>query len=84
MVDPLEVIDGLTKGASKRRRRKSLLPNLPDPGQIREVVEEIVDGVAQIKTLPQELIGRLSEADGDFKEADKVLRSARMRRNRRS
>ena len=55
------------------------LPTLPNPNEVKEGVETIVEAITNLKSLPKTLIDRITEVDQDFKEADKALRSTRIR-----
>ena len=76
-----DILRGLGVAGSKKSKRSSGagLPTLPDPGEIKESVETIVESITNLKDLPKSLIGKISEADQDFKEADQALRSTRVR-----
>ena len=51
---------------------------LPDLSEVKEKMEGLVEGVTNLKDLPKSLIERLTEADQDFKEADKIFRRSRI------
>ncbi len=53
------------------------LPMLPDPNEIKEAAEALVQGVTGLKDVPKTLIDGVVEADQDFRSADRALRSAR-------
>ena len=59
------------------------LPLPPDPGEIREVVEEVVGGIREAKEIPKNLMDHLVEAETDFKETDKALRGTRVKGRKR-
>ena len=55
------------------------LPTLPNPDKVKEGVEGVIESITNLKDLPKTLIDRVVEADRDFKEADKALKSTRVR-----
>ena len=73
-----------TLGISSSKRSKSGLPfpEPPDPGEVREIVEKVIEGIGEIKALPKTLINRATEAEKDFREADKSFRGARFRKKK--
>ena len=70
----------------RKRIKTSLLPlNLPlppEPSEIRELAEKAIEGLSEIKTIPQEIVSILTEADRDFREADRSLRGVRLRKRK--
>ena len=63
----------------KRIRGPFGLSPPPSPGQIREIVEEVIEGISEIKEIPKALVDRVTEADADFRDADRALRGTRVR-----
>jgi len=53
---------------------------LPDPEVIKGVIEKAIEELRDAKEIPKDLIGRLKEADEDFRDADRAFRSGRVRR----
>ena len=80
-----DILRGLGVAGSKKSRRSSGagLPTLPDPSEIKESVETIVESITNLKDLPKSLISKISEADSDFREADKTFRSTRVKGKKR-
>ena len=84
--------DELEETLKHRSRRKrtipSLLPNLlepPHPGKLQELGETakgVVDEILGLRSLPKELLGRIPEAEEDFRQADKALRRTRIKGKR--
>jgi len=76
-----DVLRTLGVAGSRRSKRGSTasLPTLPDPNEVKETVEAIVESITNLKDLPKALISKITEADQDFREADKALRSTRIR-----
>ena len=69
----------MTPTGKKKGLLSSLeLPDLPSPNDLREIAEGIVEGLSEIKEIPKTLVHHLTEADQDFREADKTLRSTRL------
>ena len=64
---------------SKKSRGGSPFPTPPDPSEVKKSVEKIVEGLSELKDVPQAVISRVVEADKDFREADRALRGARFR-----
>jgi len=59
------------------------LPQLPSPGEIKDTVEQIIEGVSQIKEIPKSLVDHLADADEDFRGADRLFRGTRLRGGRK-
>jgi len=80
-----DILRTLGVSGAKRSRRGSAtgLPTFPDPSEIKEGVETIVESITNLKDLPKSLIGKISEADEDFRNADKTFRSTRIRGKKR-
>ena len=76
-----DVLRTLGIAGSKKSKRSygAGPPTLPDPNEVKEGVEKVVESITNLKDLPKTLIDRVVEADEDFKEADKALRSTRVR-----
>jgi len=74
---------GVARPGRSKRGSGAGLPTLPDPSEIKESVETIVESITNLKDLPKSLIGKITEADRDFKEADQALRSTRVRGKRK-
>jgi len=76
-----DVLIALGVSGSRRSKRRSTasLPTLPDPNEVKEAIETVVESITNLKDLPKALIGEITEADRDFREADKSLRSTRIR-----
>jgi len=76
-----DVLRTLGVAGSRRSKGRSIagLPNLPDPNEVKETIGTIVESISNLKDLPKTLISEVTEADQDFREADKVLRSTRLR-----
>ena len=72
-----DILKTLGVSSSKRSRSGLPFPEPPDPGEIKEIVEKVVEGISEIKTLPKALVNRATEAEEDFREADKSFRGAR-------
>ena len=72
---------GLTKSRGTRRGTSGL--TLPDPSEVKEKLEEAVEGLSGLKDVPKTLIDKLVEADEDFRGADRALRGARFRGKRK-
>jgi len=86
-----ELITSRPKGRGKLKLRGPLdLPSLPDPGglkdsidEIKKSVEQVVEGLTGLKDIPKTLLGGISEVESDFRKADKEFRGARIRGPRR-
>lgn len=81
-----DLIKGLGLAGSKKSRRSSGplgLPPLPDPSEIQESVEKLVEGASMIKEIPRSLSERVTEASEDFQTADNALRGSRVRTGRK-
>ena len=87
-----DIIKNLITGSPKRRGRVKTsggllgLPSLPDPAGIRESVEgvkesieQVIEGITGLKDIPKTLLEGITEADEDFRSADKEFRSTRIR-----
>ena len=78
-----DFLRGLGLLGSMKTKSKTGIPALPNPSEIKEKLEEAVEGLSGLKDVPKTLMDRLVEADGDFKEADKALRGTRIRSGRK-
>ena len=78
-----DILKTLGVSSSKKSRSGLPFPEPPDPGEIKEIVGKVVEGIGEIKTLPKELVDRATEAEGDFREADKAFRGARFGKKKR-
>ena len=80
------LLDGLLQDlgiTSSRKKKAANNPPLPNLGEIKEKLEEVVGGISDLKNVPKDLIGKLVEADEDFRGADKALRSTRLQGKKR-
>jgi len=81
------IIDSFLRGmgfpGSKKARKGSSIPSLPDLGEIKEQAEKIIDNLSEIKDLPKTLMDRAVEAEEDFREADRAFRGTRLRKGGR-
>ena len=68
---------GLPGMGKKRGKSRSTFP--PDPSEIKESVEKVVDSLSQIKDLPKTVMDRAVEAESDFREADRAFRGVKPR-----
>ena len=71
-------------GGTRRTRRKSGFLSLPSPQELKEKAERIVGDLSELKDIPKALMDRLTEADEDFRDADRSLRGTRLRGKRKS
>lgn len=56
---------------------------LPSPREITDTVESIVSNLSQLREIPKTLVDHLTEADSEFRRADKLIRDTKFRRGRR-
>ena len=59
------------------------LPLPPSPREVKEALDEVVEGVTGLKEIPKALLELIPEAEKDFKEADRALKGARFRGKRK-
>jgi len=82
-------IEDLPKGKLRGLRGlKSLLrplgiPAPPDPEEAIEILQEVVNGVTDLKDVPKTILEKVVEADEDFRGADKAFRGTRIRKGKR-
>ena len=72
-----DILKTLGVSSSKKSRSGLPFPEPPDPEEIKEIIGKVVEGLSEIKTLPKELVDRATEAEGDFREANRAFRGAR-------
>jgi len=77
-----DVLKALGVSSSKRSKSGLPFPEPPDPGEIKEIIEKAVEGISEIKTLPKALVDRATEAEGDFREADRAFRGVRSKKKK--
>ena len=58
-------------------------PLPPGPGEIKEIVEQVVGGITEAKEIPKDLMEKIVEAEEDFRSTDRALRSTRVKGRRR-
>ena len=51
----------------------------PEPEELVDTLRGVVEGVRQAKDIPQELMGRATEAEEDFRSADRLFRGSRFK-----
>lgn len=78
-----DILRGLGVVGSRKARRRAGGPTLPDPNEIKEKLEEAVEGLSGLKDIPKTLMDRVVEANEDFQAADKALRGTRVRGRRK-
>lgn len=64
---------------SKKSRRGSAFPSPPDPSEIKEGLDKIVEGITELKEIPKSLMDRAVDAEEDFREADRTFRGTRFK-----
>jgi len=81
---------GSRKGKLKMKGGLLGLPSLPDPSGlkesidgVKESIEQVVEGFTGLKDIPRTLLEGITEAEKDFRTADKEFRSTRIGRGRR-
>ena len=82
----MDIEDVIAEIKPRRKGRSQLpgdLPLPPDLGEVKGIFEKILGGVADLKDLPKTFLRGVTEADGDFREADRALRGTRVRGKRR-
>ena len=77
----MSVLDDILRsiGLTGPKKGRTILPPLPDPGEIREGLEKVVEGISEAKGIPKGLMKRVKEADEDFRDIDKSLRGTKVR-----
>jgi len=60
-----------------RSKKKSKSLTLPDPEEVKEGVEKVVDSLSKIKDIPKAIMDRAVEAEEDFREADRAFRGVK-------
>jgi len=78
--DILKALGVLPSGKSKGGPP---FPTPPDPSEVKKSVEKIVEGLSELKDVPQAVISKVVEADKDFREADRALRGTRLRKGKK-
>lgn len=81
----MSVIDDILRviGLTGSKGGKTILPPLPDPSEIKEGLERVVESLSEAKGIPKELMKRVKEADEDFRDVDKSLRGTKVRGKRK-
>lgn len=55
------------------------LPGLPDPREVKDTVEKVMEGLSELKDLPQSLVKKAMEAEEDYRDADKAFRGSKFK-----
>jgi len=81
----MSIIDDILKtiGLTGSKKGRTILPSLPNPSEIKEGLEKVVEGITEAKGIPKELMKRVKEADEDFRDIDKSLRGTKVRGKKR-
>jgi len=56
------------------------LPELPDPESIKEAAGKITEIISEVKNVPKALVEHFTDADTDFRGAQKAFRGVRVRK----
>lgn len=56
------------------------LPDLPEPGKIKEIVEKLNETLGEVKEVPETVLNHFAGADENFRNAQKAFGGVRIKK----